>query len=239
MTLIVGFNLGGFVMLGADTRLSSYPNEQLVYRDDTKKIENVECGLIAGAGLASLIDAVKTRIDDEELNHTDRIIDYMKGEVSYARQQPWSVHPRVRDAIDHTGWMFSYVTMSDPNDPATAAMRLAVLGASQEQLGLVGVNDVWLLPPTGTTEEQFWEWKRFAKNAIRPLSGAVEADAFGEHIRHHAECIDTLIHMVSDVNEGVAPTYQLGLHLMNPPFRAISNIINDTGTIEWTWDKSA
>jgi hypothetical protein len=66
MTLIVGFNLGSYALVGADIRVSWYPNDQLCFRDDERKIRCIEMGLITGAGLVELLDPEKERLDSAE-----------------------------------------------------------------------------------------------------------------------------------------------------------------------------
>jgi hypothetical protein len=109
-------------------------------------------------------------LDDDELGIIDRIPDLVRGEVAYARQQPYASDPRVAESINMTAWMFTYVTATDMNHLTTAKLRLALTVPFRDHwLASVKVNDVWLLPATGTTEEQFWTWKPRLKNNLRPL----------------------------------------------------------------------
>ena len=235
VTLIAGLNLGSYAIIGADTRLSYYINEVFGYRDDGEKIRNIAPGIITGAGLASLLDAVKERLDDDELGVIDRIADLVRGEVAFARQQPYAKDPRVAEAIETTAWMFTYVTATDMNDLRTAKLRLALTVPYENHwLASVEVNDVWLLLPTGTTEEQFWTWKHQLKNSLRPLT---KAEDFPENLQYHVQLIGELMQEVSALNQEVAPTFQVGVHVMASR-RLISNVIRPGETITWTeYDK--
>ncbi len=231
MTLIAGMNLGSYAIVAADTRLSYYINDVFGYRDDAEKIRNIDPGIISGAGLASLLDAVKERLDDDALGIIDRIADLVRGEVAYARQQQYAKDPRVAEAIDMTAWMFTYVGAPDPNDVSTAVLRLALTVPSEDHwLASVAVNDVWLLPPTGTTEDHFWTWKRLLKENLRPLT---KGEDFQENLKHHVRVIGELMQSVSAVNQGVAPTFQIGIHIF-PRTRLISSVISPGGQITWT-----
>ena len=230
MTLIAGMNLGSYAIIAADTRLSYYINDVFSYRDDSEKIRNIDPGIISGAGLASLLEAVKARLDDDELGIIDRIADLVRGEVAYARQQPSAKDPRVAEAIEMTAWMFTYVGAPDPNDPSTAVLRLALTVPSENHwLASVAVNDVWLLPPTGTTEDQFWTWKRRLKNNLQPRT---KGEDFPDSLQHHLQLIEELMQDVSAVNQGVAPTFQVGIHIF-PRTRLISNVIRPGEGITW------
>ena len=231
MTLIAGMNLGSYAIIAADTRLSYYVNDVFGYRDDGDKIRNIEPGIISGAGLASLLDAVKERLDDDELGVIDRIADLVRGEVAYARQQPYAKDPRVAEAIEMSAWMFTYVGAPSPNDLSTAVLRLALRVPSKDHwLASVAVNDVWVLRPTGTTEDQFWTWKRHLKDSLRPLT---EGEDFEENLQHHVQVIGELMLDASAVNQGVAPTFQVGIHVF-PRMRLISSVIRPGVEITWT-----
>jgi hypothetical protein len=220
-----------YAIVAADTRLSYYINDVFGYRDDGEKIRNIDPGIISGAGLASLLDAVKERLDDDQLGIIDRIADLVRSEVAYARQQPYAKDPRVAEAIEMTAWMFTYVGAPDPNNLSTAVLCLALTVPSEHHwLASVAVNDVCLLPPTGTTEDQFWTWKRRLKNNLQPIT---KGEDFQDNLQHHVRLIAELMQDVSTVNQGVAPTFQVGIHIF-PKARLISNVIRPGGEIAWT-----
>lgn len=233
MTLIVAFNLGSYALIGADTRVSWYPNEQLCFRADHRKIRCIEMGLITGAGLVELLDPVKERLDSAEVIHTDTIIEAAKAQRELVLQRPWATHPRVAQSIQQTAWMFTYVTADNllQPTPESAKLRLAFTVPQQGyMLAQVPPNASWLLAPTGTTEEQFGEWTRFCQDNVRPLT---TGDDFGQNIGHHAAAIAALMKTVSAVNEGVAQTFQLGLHVFPMP-KFVSTIIGPD--CEFTWE---
>jgi len=65
MTLIVGLHVEKYLVIGADTRVSYYPNNHFFFRDDEEKIRTTAMGLVTGAGLCDLLDPVKQRFADE------------------------------------------------------------------------------------------------------------------------------------------------------------------------------
>ena len=231
MTLIAGMNLGRYAIIAADTRISYYADDVFRYRDDSNNIRNIDPGIISGAGLANLLDAVKDRLDDDELAVIDRIADLVRGEVAYARQRRYAKDPRVAEAIEMTAWMFTYVGAADPNDPSTAVLRLALTVPSRDHwLASVAVNDVWLLPPTGTSQDQFWAWKRRLQSNLQPMT---TPDEFPDNLQHNVQLIGELIRDVSAVNQGVAGTFQVGVHIFPGP-RLISNVTRHGDGITWT-----
>jgi hypothetical protein len=234
VTLIVGMNLGSYALLGADTRVSYYPHDRLMYRDDSLKIRRIGMGLITGAGFGNLLDDVKGALDDDAIEHTDIIRDVVNREVEDWKRHPWYQQTRVRKALDETGWMFSYVTGS-LEQPDKCELRLAVLGTDNGPLGLILKNKSWLFPPTGTTQEQGKEWFDFLKDSLRPLE---RDDDLAKNIAHHIGCVYHIMEAGSEANEGVAKTFQIGIHVM-PRAKWISNIITEDLDIQWDFGNEA
>jgi hypothetical protein len=230
LSLIVGLHLGAYALIAADTRLSYYVNDVFGYRDDSEKIQVIEPGIISGAGLASLVDNVKKRLDDDELGVIDRISDLVRGEVAYTNQQPWATERRVADAIGHTAWMFTFVGVPPGLQLSDAVLRLALTVPDKNYaLAHVAPNDAWLFPPTDTTEEQFWTWKRRMKDGIEPL---LRAEDFQANLSRHVDLVGQLMADVSAVNKGVAPTFQVGVHVLALP-RLVSTIMRHGDPIKW------
>jgi hypothetical protein len=238
MTLIVGFHLGSYALIGADTRVCYYPNDQLCFRDDERKIRCIEMGLITGAGLVDMLDPVKERLDSADMIHTDTIIEAAKAQREIVLQRPWATHPRVAQSIQQIAWMFTYVTADNPSQPTpeSVKLRLAFTVPSEGyKLVLVPPNAIWLLPPTGTTEQQFGDWTKLCQDNVQALT---KGDDFGENVAHHAATIAALMKTVSAVNEGVAETFQLGLHVFPTP-RFVSTIIGPDCEFAWESGDSA
>jgi hypothetical protein len=234
MTLIVGLHLNHYVLIGADTRISYYPNDTFTYRDDEAKIWDIDMGLITGAGLANLLDPVKERLDDDELGFLSNLSQTVKDEVARIRCEPWATKPRVKDAIETTAWMFSFVGVPEPKQPAVMRLGFTVPDQNYE-IACVQPNTGYLFPPTGTTVEQYREWTAFVSGRLKPFDD--QQDTFGSHLAHHIKLIGEIIETVSDVNEGVSKSFQFGIHVFPRP-RGISNILTldtlDTLDIDWS-----
>jgi hypothetical protein len=82
LTLVVGLHLGTHAIVVADTRVSYHVDDVFGYEDDSEKLMMIDPGIISGAGLVSLLDNVKHRLNDDELGVIDRIADLVKGEWS-------------------------------------------------------------------------------------------------------------------------------------------------------------
>jgi hypothetical protein len=234
VTLIVGFNLGSYALLGADTRVSWYPkdDDRLHFRDDMQKLQRIEMGLITGAGLVDLLEPVKERLDSSEVVHTDTIIEAAKAEVEIVKRRPWATKPRVAQSIAQTAWMFTYVTADNVDNPTleSARLRLAFTVPDEGyQLAQIPANACWLLAPTGTTEAQFTAWRKFCQDNLKPLENAADVVT---NAAHQIGVIGAVMKRVSGVNDGVAETFQIGLHIF-PGTTMVSTIIGPDMEIEW------
>lgn len=230
MTLIAGYNFGEFALIAADTRVSWYWKGALRYRDDEIKLRRSLMGLITGAGLVDLLDNVKEHLGREEVLHTDRILEIVQ-EAREEADERWSGYPdsHLDEALDTTGWMFTYLT---PDGPDGITLRLAaVSSAKDDRICHIQPGKSWMLPPTGTTHEQFKEWLNILNGAYKPLTPETD---FGEHLSHHLGTMVKLMKLVSSVNEGVAETLQLGFHVKGWG-TAVSSILSPPD-YQHTWD---
>jgi hypothetical protein len=132
VTVVVGFNLGTYAIVGADTRISYYDDslEHIWYRDDEAKIRQTRIGMIAGAGSGALLDAVKARLLLEEVLHTDQIKAIVREESQKVLRNRMS--PAHRELTRDTTWLFTYIGAgsAQPDDERLRmpGLRMAVTG---------------------------------------------------------------------------------------------------------------
>lgn len=231
MTLVVGFNFGDYSLLGADTRVSWYINDELRYRDDELKICRTQLGMMSGAGLCQLLDPVKERLAEmENAQNTDAV----RALVAESRRRfvaDLKHHDaRVEKALDTTAWMFTYVAKT--GDSLT--LRLAVLSSEHDALiGLWPPNSGGILPPSASTDEQQESWQRFLSENTRPYEPGISE--IHSHVSHHAALIRRLITQVASVNDGVAESFQIGIHRL-PLHIGISGIYRPPDfSPDWDW----
>ena len=169
-------------------------------------------GLITGMGLVQLLDPVKNQLSVEDPIHTDRIIEIIRQQRALADRR-WPNDPRIREALDHlTSWMFSYVTSSDPQHPTpdTVTLRLAVAHPRNGyQLGLYAAPCGAIGFPHGIEPEEAESITKFLNNNIKQMSGWSE---FESTVSHNASLAAHIIQYLSEINEGVSPYFQIGVH---------------------------
>lgn len=113
MTLVVGFNVGPYALVAADTRVSYYPPSGPRFDDDRRKIVRTPLGgLATGAGMIALLDPVKARLTADVA-----FVDDILRAIAETRDAVEARHPnpdsRVAEALETTAWMFTYVTAID------------------------------------------------------------------------------------------------------------------------------
>jgi hypothetical protein len=220
VTLIVGFNLGDYALLGADTRVTCrYKNGDQYFEDDADKIYRFRLGLIAGAGLQSLVQSARDLVDGAEITHIDQLAEIIEQERNRVLND--TAEEDVREGIVHTHWMFTYLAAQNANRP-----QLAMTGGGANQHWTpVPPNGAWLLSPAGTTPKQLQEWAAFLHENIRLLH---DGDDLNANMAHHREVIGRLMKTVSQVNEGVSETFRVGIHAV-PNRVGISNLYRHDG----------
>jgi hypothetical protein len=131
--------------------------------------------------------------------------------------------------------MCTFIGSDNTTDPPTHPLRLGIVSTQELGVRSVALNDVYLLAPTGTTPEQWSAWYRFAKDNLLPLDEQPDVARLGEKIAHHARIAQELMERVSSVNEGVAETFQIGVHIV-PWLTGISSIIKRDEEMTFDWD---
>jgi len=235
MTLCVGFNFGRYALLFADTRVSY---ADATYTDDADKIQETDIGIITGAGLVNLLDPVKERLAAIPVCHTDDIVKIIKDERERVRGMRWT-HPEVVErSLETTSWMFTYLG-GKPYDPAemTAerlkeySLRLVIPRPDfDDKFEHIRVNDCGILPPAGTTQEQYETWLQTCRELMKPLADDVRdlAEHAGQHLRIAIE----LLEVVAESYDGVSKSFQFALHVY-PSAIYISDIMNNIDELKW------
>jgi hypothetical protein len=220
VTLIVGLNLGDYALLGADTRVTCrHQNGDQYFEDDADKIYRFSLGVIAGAGLQSLVESAKDLVDGAAIAHIDHLAEIIEQERT--RVLDGIAESDVREGIAHTQWMFTYLAAQNANRPQLATTG----GGANQHWTAVPLNRAWLLSPAGTTPEQLQEWADFLQENMRPVQ---EGEDLNANMAHHREVIGRLMRMVSQVNEGVSATFRVGIHAV-PNRVGISNLYRHDG----------
>jgi len=227
VTLVVGFNLGTYALMVADTRASHADG---THADGDEKIQETDIGIISGAGLVDLLDPVKRRIaETRTLSHTTEILAIIREERERLEGVSRLYDPRVLQIFEHTTWMFSYLAGENPKTVDDMSMRLAIPHPKTGDLHLALVNRCRILAPSGTTEEQAVDWLNRIDGHVRSLA---HGDDIWDNIWHHVRVGVTLLHDVAAVNSQVSKSFQFGIHSIPHDF-FISEVMNVGDPLAW------
>lgn len=127
MTIAIGINLGLYAILAADTRETVERLGSPFFDDNKSKVHKTTMGLIAGAGLVQLLDAVNAQLASETITSTERISAIVAEEGERVRRQ-FAKYSKLDWALANTGWIFSYITVLDGNP----TLRLGIIHPSIE-----------------------------------------------------------------------------------------------------------
>jgi hypothetical protein len=134
---------------------------------------------------------------------------------------------RVRESLKQTGWMFTYLGCDDPKHVAreNTFLRLGIYhpDVSEKQRGIIPTGKAAVLMPSGTTQEQFEDMSAAANEGLR--TGEDLSD-FQQNLQYHIQFVAALIRTVSEWNQTVSPTFQVGVHSWTYG-SGISNIAGD------------
>lgn len=230
MTLVLGFHLGRYAMLVADTRVSWFPPDApIAYRDERVKISRTSLGLITGAGFIGLLDAVKRRLDFQDLFLSDRIVEIAAEERQRIETDPrYRQDPRVIESLSTTGWLFTYVNPSKDNG---IRLRLAVCHpANGYKLALVQENASFVMMPVGANEDQVDSTSRMIQESVKPLTEILDLQ---ENIQYHASVAGAIIRDVAKGFESVSPSFHVGVQAIDG-YSGISPFVHGEGTWHFT-----
>lgn len=216
MSVVIGMNVGCYVMIAADTRITWYlPDGSARFRDEKAKIHHTKMGLIAGVGLSNLLDSVARRLGNEEVLHTDRIVEILREERGHVPGR-WLENERVRNAVEHeTCWMYTYMSCHSLTSPDLTQSRLRLAVSHPQD----GYHPVRYLPssggvclPFGVTPQQADLLQELLDNDMQPC---LDVSRIQETISHNGALCAYLIQEVSRLDETVSPSFQLGVHVFD------------------------
>jgi hypothetical protein len=200
MTCLIGLHLGAYAMIGADTMI--YHPHQITY---APKIASARFGLVAGAGVADLIDTIAATLATGgpfTLEHITRLI--TREVESYSGP----THLNGIDVRDHTQF---FLTTSDALT-RSVSIHWGTPENGYELLPIATGRGVPVMPmdaPNGAFDEMV---ARLAAR-IRPLASVENQEERDENIRCHCRVIGEEIAWIAARSRTVSPAYQIGVHV--------------------------
>jgi len=183
-----------------------------IHDDAQSKVMKWSAGLITAAGLVQLIDAVNSRLEQEQVIDTNDILAAIKEERDELRANGALVASKqeIEGFIQETGWILSYVTQQE-GEPV---MRLGVLHPQLEletngELALYVPGEVAMIMPVEASESEATRYHELLKSLLKPIEEIENTDA---HYSYHRLLCGAIVEQAASQFESVSTAMQLGVH---------------------------
>lgn len=198
--------MGFYAILAADTRTTSSFLGMEFYDDDTSKVQKTTMGLITGAGLCQLLDAVKQRLAVVEITSTNDILRIMREERERARGL-WRNNSNLDTWLRQTGWIFSYFGLVS----GKPLLRLGMFhpGLSETEIGIAEIGKPLTIYPIELPQEIVEPLTKtvLAKMKVPTSESEVQA-SIEQNVIVIAQVISTLKPFCSSISNRL----QVGIH---------------------------
>jgi len=222
MTINIGINFGDYIFLAADTRTTYFFSSAQKYTDETQKIQKTKMGLVTGAGYKNLLDEVKYQLAQENIRHTDQIIQVIKQQADTFSIQ---ASPKIREVINTTGWLLTYLTQVEEKP----ILRLALIHPKFKYVpALYKKNKPCVIMPFGANGKVTKLVLDTIKKNIKPLGNVSEIQ---DNIIYHTGVIKGIISSVSKNFQSVSPTFHIGVHTIDGKMGISTRVENEKLTI--------
>jgi len=210
VSICIGMHFGDYVILAADTR-TTIGRPAIFHRDDTPKIVKTGIGLITGAGLAELLDGVKSDFASQPGDHTDDILEKIHSHREAVRRRYCLdlAQSRVERWITETSWLFTYCTLQEDQP----VLRLGLVsGSLADALHLVvpPMAKVLLTSEAGLQTAECYE--SALCNSMKSLSDFPHINSHFEY--HISFCAEAILLAAKDY-ETVGPKMTYGVHMVS------------------------
>lgn len=209
MTINIGINLGHYIILGADTRsVYCWGNKIIRHSDEHQKIQKTKIGLITGAGYTDLLDDVKRQIAEQDIEHTDQIIDIIRKCRENLSVRPF--FPVLGSKwIEGTSWLLTYMTVIHDS----RVLRLALIHRQfDDKVAFCENNKSCVIMPADSTPEESEHVTSIVNSQVKPLE---DLTRINENISYHVTLIRGVIKAVSENHKSVSRSFQIGAHTVD------------------------
>jgi hypothetical protein len=209
MTMVVGMNLGFYVLIVADTRMTYYPRDAPRYwKDGRGKVYGTNLGIIAGAGFGPTLDAVRERLageDGMEVRHLDDVRRVASEEFDKRVAPPEWPQEALR-SHQMTGWLLTYLNpMREPGD----YLRMAfVPGSSSAPAFVYEKGDVAILGSVDL-EAVASDMQERLSSRLKVQDGA---DGLNDSLAEHVVLAASAISKGAELSEGISQSFQVGIY---------------------------
>jgi hypothetical protein len=230
VTIALGINFGDYALLASDSRVTYYNLDGTVlsYEDNRKKVYKTKIGLITGSGSVDLLDAVKDKLELNEVEDTTAILQVIKeARLNYSK----TCGSKAAHDIAHTGWIFTYLANIE-NKPI---LRLAMVHPSVgEGIGFFEENKPATIYPFGASQGQVDALRKILEDNIKPFK---EFQTLNDSILYHATVIRAFIAGMQPMFSSISPYCQIGVHTWDG-YKGISEILKENDPLDFDLERN-
>lgn len=230
MTINIGINLGEYVILAADTRTNYIIGSNTIrYEDGSEKIFKTKIGLITGSGYANLLNDVKKELKRNEVEHTNEIIEiikqYRKKHLDLSKTNPYIFGESRKSIAKSTCWLFTYLSVVE-NFPT---LRLSLVHPQfDDVIALYEKNRACVIMPMEFSEDESQKITSMINDSIKQLE---DISKIHENIQYHSKLLSSIIKTISQKNESVSSSFQVGIHALDGKIGISPIVENETFSI--------
>lgn len=222
MTIVIALNLGHFVLIIADCRMSKYNPYGNVenYEDTYEKIFKTKIGLISGGGNQRLIDMLKQQLTLRPVKNLDETLEGLRSIRSR--------FPNDTDRLKDTECVLTNYSTLERKLKLTRTNFLMEKMVDYPDKPPISPFPL-LLEPLGATEMQKKEMLEYLKTHVKTLKRYYN---WKDCARDHAMLAGEFIQEKSKLYDSVSKSFQIGIHRADG-FIGVTKIITDISDLDW------
>lgn len=207
MTLLATIHLDDYAIIASDKKEVVKINGLIVpSHEEAEKIVITDIGLITGSGYVELLNAVKKRVSSEEINHTDKIMEIIKGERDKIKQSTFYDDEQLNELINYSGWLFSYFTITEN----TQCLRIALYHPTVDEnhFCIIRENSCKVIYPSDVDPANIAQYSDYFSANIGTLEKIPDIN---QNLSYNIKLILLLIDEISRISSTVSKTCDIGV----------------------------
>jgi|GEM_PF-1218163 len=198
MTMIVGINLGGYIIIAADRREVFMEDGKVtsIISDEIDKFVKWNGGIITGCGYVPLLRDLKSYLETTEITNTDQIVALTKQAIS-------DLPPHATSWIKQTHWMFNYIAGTESG---TQCRLGYIKSIKPDEINILNemTATIWAkLPDIDIQMEKL-------NSSLKPL---LSENEFKDNFDYHLNLLNKLFSYAATVDQTVSSSFNYYIQL--------------------------
>lgn len=207
MTLLASIHLDDYAIIASDKKEVVKLNGLIVpVHEEAEKIVITDIGLITGSGYVDLLDAVKKRVASEGINHTDKIMEIIKGERDRIKNSIFCDDDQINELLNYSGWLFSYFTVIENSQ----CLRIALYHPTidENHFCIIRENSCKVIYPSDVDPANIVQFSNYLNENIGTLEKIPDIN---QNLSYNIKLILLLMDEISRLSSTVSKTCDIGV----------------------------